>query len=204
MGNKKYNWKDIFKEFMDGNYINIKEFIEYCEAQGNGYPTGSSIYKQSAKNQWDAKKNEKYSKAVDDYVTQAITRAEKKDIENILQLNRRLTIKQVELVEAIINRVKSGNMDGFRININYSDAVNDLKRSIEAKTKEQEQAGATVNIQNNSVEGAVSFRRRVEDMSHEELSRFSKKIDAEKVEVIDVNGEVIEELEFEDDSEGEE
>lgn len=174
MPNKQYDWKKLFKEFMDGKWQTVKEFVEFCESQGNGYPTASSIYKKSAEDKWIDAKQEKYRNTLHKYLTDTKDNALRRDFEKELQFQRRLTLRQIELVEAITKRVASGeNMEGIRININYSDVINDAKRSIGEKTKEQEQSGGVVNIQNNvGIEGHGSLRQRIEDMSEEELEKF--------------------------------
>lgn len=209
MVNKKYDWQKIFQEFIDGGYMNIKEFCDYCADKGNGYPSTSAIYKRSTAENWTDRLKEKRAEATKQYLDKHIKDAEKRHVEHLLQFNRRLVVSQITLVESIIAKVQQGKMDGVRININMSDVINDTKRSLNVRTKEQDQVGAVVQINNQNTNNTMiddnDRRKMIEGFTEEELALFRQKrqeIDDNKT--IDIKGDVtIDDVEFTDAEEDE-
>lgn len=196
----RYDWTLYTKEFVNGPFKGIAEYIRWAEERKNKLgeterPGASMIRKVSVKLKWLQLKARREAKAIEEVMDNPIDEAAKRRIQELI--NQKVVVNRA-LTKMLINL--ANNPEQMHVKADLSDIVNDLKRGLDMTTKEQQSQPMTVGVLNQQNVDADSFRRQLEDGTEEERKQLKDKTDSglEKLEA-SIPVEELEYLDAEDD-----
>jgi len=172
----KYDWVKITKDFLKSNFKSVRAFAEWCEVQrkeGKDMPCSSLIARASKKYAWNKLKRQKELRMLERLVD---GRASEIDPELAQQLKESVTMKN-NLTKALVDLVLkfSENPERIHMKANLSDVVNDAKRALNMKTKEDDLRQSPSIHVNQGVIGLDSRRRELEEASDSDIKKLKDK-----------------------------
>lgn len=172
----RYNWDKYLMEYLDGSFETIVEFAEWNEKKrlsGEHRPSMDSIKTKARKDKWLDKKTEVESKVVDRIIegSSKLTKALKDKIDHRLEAQDRLTEALLKLVELLTN-----NPEHMTIKADLSDIINDTKRALGMRTKEEDVQVPEVAVGQGIIE-INSRRKELEEANDDERLKLEKKKD---------------------------
>lgn len=167
MGNTNYyDWEKFTREFVEGSFENVKEYIEWSEDRvekfGEERPSRGSIVKASARYGWVELKEKKELKAFQKIVDGAVNHKLLDKVDELAEMELNLTRATISL---IVQSAK--NPQNIDMKADLSDLINDAKRSLGLTTKEQQESKPVTNIQQGTVIQENSRRKEIEELSEQ-------------------------------------
>jgi len=164
----KYDWKKLTREFIDGPFQTVKEYIRWSEKRKEIFPdevrpSRDSIIKTSGKMNWPRLKVKKNEKVVENLVSGTIDKATKDMIDEMVKSRTAVNRSLLKILVHYANNPEEMQMRG-----DLGSVVNDLKRGLGMVTKEQ-QIMAPNTVINNAVIAEDSFRKSIEEMPMKDL-----------------------------------
>jgi len=173
-----FDWKVLTKEYVGGSFETVDEYIKWSDDRvekfGEKRPTSHTIKRASSRFDWIALKRKKELGLIEKIVDGAsnVISAEARD--QIEELAKMKTAVTKSLVNLIIKLTKDPS--NMYVRADLSDLINDTKRSLGMKTKEEDQvSNPMINVnQQNAMIGEGSRRKQLEEATKEEREKIAQ------------------------------
>ena len=172
---RKYDWKALTKEFLNGPFVTVKEYIKWSTKRKDIFPdeirpSKDSILKASAKMDWPRLKAKKNGKIVEALVDGTVDKQTKDLIDEMVKSRTAVNRSLLKMLVHYAN-----NPDKVQMRGNLSDVVNDLKRGLGGMVTKEQQTMLPGTVINNAVIAEDSFRKRLEEMPTRDLQSLQEK-----------------------------
>jgi hypothetical protein len=172
----KYDWVKITKDFLKSDFSSVKAYAEWCDVErkkGKDLPSKSYVIVAGKKYHWSRLKREKELRVLEKYVDGSVANSDPELIEKLKESAMMKTNLTKALVSLVIQFAQ--NPERLQVRANLSDIVNDAKRALNMRTKEQDmQAAPNIHV-NQGVIGLDSRRRQLEEGSDEDVVKLESK-----------------------------